>query len=152
MAVLGKQSLKNLSGVHPDLVRVMKEAIKDTPIDFTITDGGRTVEMQKALYRKGRDANGKVINKGLVVTNADGVKNRSNHQAHEDGFFHAVDLYPYVDRKIDFDDVHGFLPAIAKHILSVAKRLGIQITWGGNFKATATKPKGWDKPHFELTK
>jgi len=134
----GKQSLNSLKGIHPNLVKVMTEAIKNSPIDFTITDGVRTTEMQKALYAKGRTV------KGGIVTNADGVKNKSNHQIKSDGFGHAVDLYPYVNGAIDFNDKENRLSIIADHILSTAKKLNIGITWGGNFKSIL------DRPHFEL--
>ena len=142
--VFGSKSLSKLQGVHPNLVKVMMEAIKDSPIDFTITDGVRTTEMQQALYAKGRTA------KGGIVTNVDGVKKKSNHQFKSDNLGHAVDLYPYVNGKIDFNDVGGRLPLIADHILATANSLGIAINWGGHFKATKTQPYGWDKPHFEL--
>lgn len=140
MANFGSQSLKSLNGIHPDLVKVMKEAIKDTPIDFTITDGVRTTAEQQALYAKGRTV------KGGIVTNADGVKNKSNHQVKADGFGYAVDLYPYINGKIDFNDAHNNLSIISAHILATAKCLGVQLTWGGSFKTIL------DRPHFELKK
>ena len=34
--ILGARSLKELTGVHPDLVRVVKRAIQITPIDFAV--------------------------------------------------------------------------------------------------------------------
>lgn len=138
MAQFGKQSLSTLKGIHPNLVKVMTEAIKTTPIDFTITDGLRTTEMQKALYAKGR------TKPGGIVTNADGVKNKSNHQAKADGYGHAVDLYPYVNGSIDFNDRENRLNTISDHIKKVAKELGINIGWGGDFRSI------FDKPHFEL--
>lgn len=138
MPKLGSQSLKSLQGQHPNLIKVMTEAIKDCPVDFTITDGGRTVAMQQALYAKGR------TKPGGIVTNADGIKNKSNHQAKSDGYYHAVDLYPYVNGKIDFNDKGNRLPVIAAHIMATARCLGIKINWGGNFKSIM------DKPHFEL--
>lgn len=138
MATFGKQSLENLKGQHPDLVKVMMAAIKDTPVDFTITDGGRTVAMQQALYAKGRTAPGE------IVTNADGVKNKSNHQAKADGYYHAVDLYPYVNGAIDFNDKANRLTTIANHIKETAKKLGVKITWGGDWKSIL------DRPHFEV--
>jgi peptidoglycan L-alanyl-D-glutamate endopeptidase CwlK len=144
MAVFGKTSLKNLEGVHPKLVLLMKTAILTTPIDFSITDGVRTTEMQKKLYAKGRSA------PGDIVTYSDGVINKSNHQAKPDGYCYAVDLYPYVNGAIDFIDKPNRLKTIADHIKSTAKILGIKITWGGDFPATKTKRKGWDRPHFEL--
>ncbi len=146
MGTFGKKSLNSLQGIHPDLVKVMKESVNDSPVDFTITDGVRTLAMQQALYAKGRTA------KGEIVTNADGIKGKSNHQVKNDGFGWAVDLYPYVNGKIDFDDKGDNLRVIAAHIKATAKCLGIKIKWGGNFPATKTLPYGWDKPHFELTK
>lgn len=145
MAAFGKGSLEKLKGIHPNLVKVMNEAIKNTPVDFTITDGVRTLAEQQALYAKGR------TKPGGIVTNADGIKGKSNHQIKSDGYGHAVDLYPYVNGSIDFDDRGKHLPAIANHIKSVAKSMGIPIKWGGDFPATKTLPKGWDKPHFELS-
>lgn len=138
MANFGQTSLNSLKGIHPNLVKVMNEAIKNTPIDFTITDGIRTTAQQQKLYAKGRTAPGE------KVTNADGVKNKSNHQLKADGYGHAVDLYPYVNGKIDFADTHGNLPKIAVHIKQVAANLNIKIGWGGDWKGS------WDKPHFEL--
>lgn len=144
MARFSKQSLNSLLGVHPDLGRLMTEAIKDTPVDFTITDGGRTAAMQHALWQKGRDAHGKVINPSQVVTNADGYIKKSNHQVKADSYYAAVDLYPFVNGKIDFNDKGNNLPIIAAHIKATAKCLGIKIRWGGDWKGS------WDKPHFEL--
>lgn len=140
MPVFGKQSLKSLEGQHPNLIKVMMEGIKNCPIDFTITDGGRTVAMQQALYAKGR------TKPGGIVTNADGIKNKSNHQVKADGYYHAIDLYPYVNGAIDFNDKANRLTIIANHLKATAKRLGIKITWGGDFKSIL------DKPHFELSK
>ena len=49
-----KQSLQKLEGVHPDLVKVMKLAITNSPYDFKITQGVRTGAEQYALYCQGR--------------------------------------------------------------------------------------------------
>lgn len=140
MASFGTRSLNTLKGIHPDLVKVMQEAIKDTPVDFTITDGVRTTAQQQALYAKGRTA------PGGKVTNADGVKNKSNHQVKADGYGYAIDLCPYVDGKVDYNDDSDSLKVIAAHIKATAKCLGVNIGWGGDWKGS------WDKPHFELKK
>lgn len=138
MPKFSQRSINSLKGVHPSLVKVMQEAIKDTPVDFTITDGGRTVAQQQALYAKGRTA------PGPKVTNADGVRNKSNHQAKSDGYYHAVDLYPFVGATVDFNDRGNNLPVIAAHIKAVAKCMNVKVGWGGDWKGS------WDKPHFEL--
>ena len=138
--VLGTRSKENLKGVHPNLVKVMTTAITNSPIDFTITEGVRTTQEQQALYAQGRST------KGMIVTTKDGVKNKSNHQAKTDGFGHAVDLYPYVDGKVNVleKSTVSNLKKIAVHIKAVAKELGIGITWGGDWKSP------YDPPHFEL--
>lgn len=136
MAKFSKRSLDNLRGVHPKLVHLMEMAIIATPVDFTIVDGMRTVERQQQLYAQGRTA------PGPIVTNADGVRNKSNHQPKADGFGHAVDLYPYVDGRVQVNDVEG-LKRIADHIKAVSAKIGIPVEWGGDWDMR-------DYPHFEL--
>lgn len=136
MAKFSNRSLTNLEGVHPFLQRVMHEAIKNTPVDFTITDGVRTVKEQQALYTKGR------TKPGNIVTHCDGIRKKSNHQPKADGFGYAVDLYPYMNGSVQVNAVKE-LKIIANHILNTAKDLGINIEWGGNWRMK-------DYPHFEL--
>lgn len=138
MAVFSNRSKTSLAGIHPDLVRVLNAAIVDTPIDFTVTDGVRTTAQQQSLYAQGRSK------PGPRVTNADGVRNRSNHQPHADGYGHAVDLYPYINGRVDVDNDRA-LTVIAGHIKAVAARLGVPLTWGGDWKSP------YDPGHFELT-
>lgn len=137
----GKRSLNNLKGIHPILVQLMMQAITHSPYDFTITDGLRTTEMQQKLYAKGRTTEGK------VVTNADGVKNKSNHQAKDDGYGYAVDLYPYIDGSVRLNALPE-LKEIAQHIKKVAEEMDIKISWGGDWNLKGKMKK--DYPHFEL--
>lgn len=51
MYILSEKSLNKLKGVHPELVKLIKEAIKESPYDFRITEGLRTAEYQNALYQ-----------------------------------------------------------------------------------------------------
>lgn len=140
MPNFSKRSKDALIGVHPKLAQVMAEAIKDSPVDFTITEGVRTTARQQALYAQGRTV------KGTKVTNADGVRNKSNHQAKKDGFGHAVDLYPYFDGKVQVNhaDTIAKLEVIAAHIKATAKCQGVKITWGGDWKSP------YDPPHFQI--
>lgn len=137
MPKFGQQSLNSLKGVHPKLVLVMTEAIKDSPIDFTIVEGVRTVERQKKLYAQGRTA------KGSIVTYADGVKNKSNHQPKEDGYGQAIDFCPYVNGKLDWNNISNF-KTIAQHIKATALIMGIKIKAGIDWK------KPYDPPHIQL--
>jgi peptidoglycan L-alanyl-D-glutamate endopeptidase CwlK len=137
MPIFSKRSLDNLQGVHPDLSRLMNLAIRNTPIDFTITCGVRTAQQQQDLYAQGR------TKPGAIVTNADGVRSKSNHQPKSDGYGHAVDLYPFVNGSVQVNDVAG-LKRISEHIKAVARLNGIRIEWGGDWAMR-------DYPHFQLT-
>ena len=138
-------SLDKMSKVHPKLVEVMKEAIKNSPFDFRITDGARTAEEQNALYQLGRSKPGR------KVTNCDGYKAKSNHQIKVDGFGHAVDIFPCgIEENGEyrkFTSEEGYddkkLKIISEHILKIAKEKGVNIEWGGNWKMH-------DTPHFEI--
>lgn len=124
------------------MVRIMTEAIKDSPEDFTIIEGVRSASRQADLYAQGRTAPGK------KVTNLDGVNKKSNHQVKSDGYGHAVDLYPFYNGSVQVNDAQVIpkLKIIAAHIKSVAKCLSIPITWGGDWRSP------YDPPHFELAK
>ena len=51
--VLGKRSLSNLKGIHPDLVSVVKRAIDITDQDFTVIEGLRDIDRQRELFKSG---------------------------------------------------------------------------------------------------
>lgn len=144
MAKFSKRSLDNLKCVHPKLVHLLSEAIIDTPVDFTIVEGLRTTQRQQELYAQGR------TKAGPKVTNADGVKNLSNHQDEadgvKDGVGQAVDLYPYFDGKVQVNHPQTVakLKQIAAHIKAKAAKLGYTVVWGGDWKTLR------DYPHFEI--
>ncbi len=137
MFCLGKRSKDNLHKVHPTLRFIIEQAIKDSPYDFTITDAFRTAKMQNDLYQKGRtikfDKNGKKINK---VTPLDGYKRISNHQ-----FGMAIDFYIYENGKVNVNGSLEKVKAVAKHIVAIGKKYGVNIRWGGEYG---------DYPHIEL--
>lgn len=147
MYKFGAQSEKTLKGIHPKLVKVLTTAITDSPFDFTLTDGVRTASEQAALFRKGRDKSGNIVNEAAVVTMRDGYKIKSNHQAKDDGYGYAVDLYPYA-QGIDYNDRANRLKTIADHIKKVAIAQGIRVVWGGDW--TVKRDGIVDRPHFEL--
>ena len=133
MIHFNQRSLNNLKGVHPDLITVLDTAIRNSPIEFTITEGVRTVERQQELYAQGRTTSGK------IVTNVDGINKKSNHQPKADGYGYAVDLYA---NPINVNDTKN-ITIVANHIKATAQKLGMRIKWGGDWKMK-------DYPHFEL--
>lgn len=122
-------------GTHDVLQRrLLKVLLALEALGFTmrVTDGLRTVEQQQALYAQGRTRPGK------IVTNADGIIKKSNHQAHGDGFGHAMDCC--------FLDQHGE-PTWRedfpwKAYGEAAKAVGLK--WGGDWNSPH------DLPHVEL--
>ncbi len=139
-----------MQGLHPDLITVINASIIDTPIDFSITSGMRSTKEQQALYAQGRTT------KGSIVTEKDGVKRKSNHQAHADGFGHAFDFCPYINGGLNWNATAAFI-AIALHIKAKAKELGVRVRWGADWdmdgvtKAQGDKDENFvDLPHIEL--
>jgi peptidoglycan L-alanyl-D-glutamate endopeptidase CwlK len=137
MFKFSKKSLQNLYGIHPDLSCVIVASLYSSKWDFSITEGVRNAERQSALYKIGR------VSTGQIITNADGYLIKSNHQTKEDGFGHAVDLYPYHSKQIQFVDIET-AKRIGQHIKQVANNLQIKIIWGGDWQSLK------DYGHFEL--
>jgi len=140
MPAFGKLSQEKLATCHPDIQKVMNEAIK--LFDFTIVCGTRTVEEQKKLYAQGR------TKPGIKVTNIDGVTKKSKHN-HSPS--QAVDIAPWVNGAIPWNDNKKF-DEMAKIVLECAKKLGIKIIWGADWDSDGniTEHKLIDRPHFEI--
>lgn len=136
---LSNRSLNSLTGVHPDLVVVVKKAIKITKQDFVVLEGLRTQARQDELWAQGR------TKPGPVVT---WVKDVSSHGVHEDGFGHAVDICPY---PVDWQDLKKF-DAISEAMFAAAKEVGVTLRWGADWDMDGfPREKGEsDSPHFEL--
>lgn len=114
--VLGAKSRAELSGVHPDLVRVVERAIKTTTQDFTVHDGLRTEAEQKVLVASG------------ASQTLD-----SKHRRQKDGYGHAVDLVPYVNGKLRWE--WPLIYPIAEAVWRAALVEGVRIRWGGHWAA-----------------
>ena len=72
---LGKKSLENLKGVHPDLVKLANKVIEISPVDFSIVCGCRDLKTQQELVASGKS-------KTL----------KSKHLKQKDGYGHAIDI------------------------------------------------------------
>lgn len=127
-------SVDRRQGLNPSLLakvdRVLA-AMAALGFPMKIVQGLRTVEEQQALFAQGRTKPGK------TVTNCDGVRNKSNHQASDDGLGHAVDCAFVKDGTVLWEgpwDAYG----------AAAKAVGL--VWGGSWKGLI------DRPHLELPK
>jgi len=118
-------SRNRLLRVHADLQRLMNEAEKTSPIPFQIAQGLRTIAEQRELYAQGRTKPGKIVT----------WKMQSKHLTGD-----AVDVAIIIGGKYIVNPVQYDL--LAKHILATAARLGIAVTWGGEWKRK-------DRPHYE---
>lgn len=93
---LSFKSQSNLEGVHPALVRVVRRALAMNIMDFTVTEGVRSLDRQQHLVQTGASQ-----------------RLQSKHLIQADGYGHAVDLCPYpIDmervRKNDVREVSRF--------------------------------------------
>lgn len=117
---LDARSLKNLEGVHPDLIKVVTRAIEISPVNFTVVEGLRTLDQERRNVARGAS--------------------QTLHSRHLDG--HAVDIWAVVDGKAFID--WTVAPVIAFTMKKAAAELSIPIEWGGDW--TTLK----DGPHFQL--
>jgi len=119
--ILSTRSLARLQGVHPDLVKVVKAAINNTTVDFSVVEGVRTLAKQREYFLKG--------------------KSKTMNSRHLDG--HAVDLAPWINGTIDWEDSHGW-SAVSSAMIASAYALHIPLEWGGDWHSFV------DRPHYQL--
>jgi peptidoglycan L-alanyl-D-glutamate endopeptidase CwlK len=117
---LGARSLSRLSGVHPDLVKVVQLAIRKSDLDFAVLEGCRTIDRQRQLFAQ--------------------KATKTMNSRHLTG--HAVDLAPVINGDVSWD--WPLYNRLAKTVKAAAAELGIPITWGGDWRTFK------DGPHWEL--
>jgi len=120
MPTFSERSLANLRECHPDLQRVAHEAIKH--FDFAVICGHRNKAGQDKAFAEKKS------------------KLRWPNSKHNKVPAMAFDAVPH---PLDWNDTAAF-HAMAKAMKAAAKKLGIVIRWGGDFKGF------FDGPHFEL--
>ena len=113
MYSLSFRSRQRLSGVHPDLVAVVKRAIEITKQDFSVLEGIRSVERQRELLKSGAST--------------------TMNSRHITG--HAVDLAPY---PVSWDWEY-FYP-MADAMKQAAEELEVDLEWGGDWKTFKDGP------------
>lgn len=147
-------SLGAMAPVHPDLVAVVREAIKVSRVDMTVLSSTlRTEARQRELVAAGRSRT-----------------MRSLHLPQSSGFVHAVDLGLYEGGRVSWRP-QGYFD-IADAMQTAARDLNIPVTWGGCWaplnavghvhdvdclhaeyvarKAKAGARPFFDGPHFQL--
>jgi peptidoglycan L-alanyl-D-glutamate endopeptidase CwlK len=117
---LSQKSLDRLSGVHPDLVSVVKLAIELTDVDFAVLEGVRSKARQEQLVAAGAS---KTVNSRHITG-------------------HAVDLGAIVGGSVRWDwPLYAKVAAVVK---KAAAELSVPIEWGGDWRTFR------DGPHFQL--
>ena len=118
--IFGGRSINRMAGLHPDLKKVMNQAILATDLDFTVLEGLRSLERQKQMVESGAST--------------------TLNSRHLDG--HAVDIAPFVGGEVRWDwPLYYKLAVIVK---AAAKEVGVPIEWGGDWKTFK------DGPHWQL--
>ena len=128
------RSERNLIGVHPDLVKVIRRAAKAG--GFIITEGLRTKARQAQLVKAGAS--------------------RTMNSRHITG--HAIDVAAVVNGEVRWD--WELYVAIANVMKDAAKELKIPVEWGGTWRLLNTvdgpitskmlSRSFPDGPHFQL--
>ena len=140
MPAFSKKSKSMLEQCHPDIQRVMEEAIK--MFDFSVTEGARTKEKQLEYYKAGKS---KTLNSKHLPKYCKDIGKECSY---------AIDVVPY---PVDYNDRERFC-LLAGIVLGIAKLMKDQgkikstLRWGGDFnRNNITKDESFsDMPHFEI--
>lgn len=123
-----ERSLRSLSGIHPELRRVIDAGRTASPVGFVVIEGLRDADRQRQLFEQGFS--------------------RTMNSKHLTG--HAVDIWPIdpltgqlVNGRND-KRLWELYRLIAPVIKEQAQSLGVKVTWGGDWKSIK------DGPHYEI--
>ena len=112
MPQFSQRSLDRISTTHPDLQKVLKEAIINGP-DFTIIFGHRGEEDQEKAFREGKS------------------RLRWPQSKHNQLPSTAVDIAPWTGG-IDWQNINAFR-RLASYIMGIADANGVRMRWGGDW-------------------
>lgn len=119
--VFGPRSEERLQGVHPDLVKIVRRALQLSSVDFSVSEGLRSLARQRELFNAG--------------------KSRTMRSRHITG--HAVDLYPV--SKAGAEWVRADFEPVVAAMKQAAAELGLPLECGHDWKSFP------DSPHFQLS-
>ena len=144
----GERSKRELSTCKPALRKVMELAIKQSPVDFGISQGARSVEQQRQFYLKGVSQ----VNPDRYTLEELPLKGK-HIVTDKFPLSRAADIFIYVPGKRELSYHPEHLALVAGVIYAAAAQLGIAIRWGGNWDGDGeilTDQKFDDSPHLEL--
>lgn len=123
MFKFSQRSIKNLDGVHHDIAAVAALALTLTSVDFVVIEGVRNRRRQEQLVAEGASW--------------------TMNSRHLTG--HAIDVAA-LDTNGEVSWSWPLYYEIAAAFKEAAKRLNIDINWGGDWRG-----KKKDGPHFQLS-
>ncbi len=129
MFVLDPHSEQRLSGVHPDLVRVVRQCVEDwaLPFRFGISQGLRTPEMEAKYVASGRS---QTMN--------------SRHLPDKNGVCYAIDVCALLPPDNEVCWTWHLYEQIADAMKIAADKCAVPVIWGGSWLTLK------DGCHFEL--
>ena len=116
------RSLRNLEGLHPDLIRAARRALELTEVDFIVIEGRRTLERQRELVKTGAS--------------------RTLDSRHLTG--HALDFLAIDPATGRGAWTWALYPRVAAAFKAAAAELDVPLVWGGD------GPRLKDGGHIEL--
>jgi len=141
----GTRSRGNLDTCHPDLIKIAEHTLRCSQVDFSITEGHRSIERQKMLFDKGR-------------SKIDGIKRKGKHN-YDPSL--ALDFAAYVPGKpkLVYDKNHlmyivGVFTACAEMLFMegiISHKLRSGANWDKDGELLYDQ-SFWDMPHVELVK
>lgn len=147
--LFGEKSWAALKTCHRDLQRIAIETRKICPIDFGISEGGRTVEKQLEYFLNDKS--------DLDPRDPEQLKKAKHIRTPSEAF----DFYVYVpgQKELAYDPEHmtcvaAWMQAVATFLYAKGE-ISHLLTWGGNWDNDGIilrDQKLWDRPHVELRK
>lgn len=135
-SLLDARSEERLKGVDARLANVVRRAKELSPVPFMVIEGLRTPARQAEIYAQGRTKPGPKVTWTMKSKHLEGK---------------AVDIAPYENGKIDWNDI-GKFDAIYRAMMKAAAERGVVLRYGGDWDRDGKlREKGEsDSPHFEI--
>ena len=156
MKAFGNRSKREIATMDDDLDLIFNEALKHSDVDFGVSQGARTVELQQQYFDAGKSKINpkKYTAKELVKV----AKHITNHM---EPLSRAGDIYAYIPGKkgLAYDTKHltylgGVITSTANRLFA-EKKIEHLVRWGANWDKDGeiiTDQKFQDLPHFEIYK